>query len=135
MKQVTRDVDPASMLDLLERARGACLAYAGSQGPVVQPVELLWRAGRYLVNIPQDAGQPPHPGQEVVLLVDEGIYYFDLRAIYVRGQARAAKAPTEAPAAKTPDAGAFAGGAWFEVVPVKTVAWDYGQLREVKDEG
>jgi hypothetical protein len=61
----------------------------------------------------------------VVLLVDEGIYYFDLRAIYIRGQAQPAEAPVGAPV----------GLAWFVVVPLKTVAWDYGAMRAVSDEG
>jgi hypothetical protein len=66
----------------------------------------------------------PIAGQEVVLLIDEGIYFFDLRAIYIRGRVKSAEAPRDAPA----------GRIWFEVIPLKTVAWDYGMLREVRDE-
>ena len=85
---------------------------------------MLWHEDRYLAGIPKDAGRQPSSGQEVVLLIDEGIYYFDLRAIYIRGQVKAAEAPEGAPAGCT----------WLEVVPAKTVAWDYGTLREVSDE-
>ena len=38
-----------------------------------------------LYTIDGIAPRLPAPGQEIVLLVDEGIYYFDLRAIYIRG--------------------------------------------------
>jgi hypothetical protein len=60
----------------------------------------------------------------VVLLVDEGVYFFDLCAVYVRGHAQPAEPPI----------GAHAGHTWFELIPLKTVAWDYGTLREVTDE-
>ena len=124
MKTVTRDVDPDSVRDLLERVPRACLSFANDRGPQNQPVGLLWDEGRCLVSIPEGADYQPIPGQEVVLLVDEGIYYFDLRAIYIRGKAN----PTEAP----PEA--LAGRNWYEVVPIKTAAWDYGMLREVSDD-
>ena len=124
MKQVTRNIDPASARDLLERVPRACICFASDQGPQAQPVVMLWHEGRYLAGIPGAAGRQPGPAQEVVLLIDEGIYYFDRRAIYIRGKARPAEVPTGAPAGCT----------WFEVVPIKTVAWDYGTLREVRDE-
>ena len=123
MKTVTRDVDPENALDLLERVPRACLSYASDQGPIVQPVGLLWRDGRCWVSFPENAEHPVLPGQEVVLLVDEGIYYFELRAVYIRGQAKAAEVPPDVPAGRT----------WFELIALKTVAWDYGMLREVKD--
>jgi len=124
MKLVTRDVDPDSTRDLLERVPRACLSFASNLGPRTQPVGLLWHEGRYLVSIPGEAEYQPLSGQEVVLLVDEGIYYFDLRAIYIRGQVKTTEAPPDSPA----------GRKWFEVVPIKTVAWDYGTLREVEDD-
>jgi hypothetical protein len=122
--QVTRDIDPASAQDLLERAPRACLSFAGEDGPQILQVGLRWQDDRFLVSIPGDAGPLPVSGQEVVLLVDEGIYYFDLRAIYIRGQAL----PVEFPP------GASAGRTWLEGIPLKTVAWDYGKMREVENE-
>ncbi len=123
MKQVTRNIDPASARDLLERVPRACISFACDDGPQAQPIVLVWHDGRYLAGIPEDARRPASD-QEVVLLVDEGIYWFDIRAIYIRGRVKPAEAPGEAPT----------GHAWFEVVPSKTVAWDYGALREVTDE-
>lgn len=122
MARVTRDIELASAQDLLERAPRACLAHAGDGGPEAAPVTLAWRDGRYLVGVA--AGAAPSPGQEAVLLVDEGVHFFDLRAVYVRGRVRAAAAPPGAPADRT----------WLELVPDKTTAWDYGTMRVVGDE-
>jgi hypothetical protein len=123
MKRVTRNIDPGSARDLLERAPRACLCFACDHGPEAQPIVLVWHGGRYLAGIHEDADRRPGSGQEVVLLIDEGIYFFDLRALYIRGRVKPAEAPRGAPAGCT----------WFEVVPLKTVAWDYGMLREVRD--
>jgi hypothetical protein len=125
MKQVTRNIDPASARGLLERVPRACLCFASDHGPQAQPIVLVWHDGRYLASIPQKADRKPGPGQEVVLLIDEGVHYFDLRALYIRGQVKQASESPGEPAADC---------AWVEVVPLKTVAWDYGTLREVRDE-
>ena len=125
MKRVTRNIDLGSARDLLERVPRACLCFASDHGPQAQPIVLVWHDGRYLAGLPQEAEQRPNSGQEVVLLIDEGVHFFDLRALYIRGQVKPADAPSEAPANCT----------WVEVVPLKTVAWDYGTLREVRDEG
>lgn len=124
MKRVTRNIDPDRAWDLLERVPRACLCYTSDHGPQAKPITLIYRDGRYLVGIPRDAGAQPGSEQEVVLLVDEGVRFFDLRAIYMRGRLTPAEAPPGAPAEL----------AWFELLPFKTVAWDYGMLREVEDE-
>jgi hypothetical protein len=123
MKRVTRNIDLDSARDLLERVPRACISFACGHGPQAQPIVLMWQDDRYFVGIPENV-EPLSPGQEVVLLVDEGIYFFDLRALYIRGRAQPTEAPKDAPV----------GHAWYEVVPLKTVAWDYGALREVSDE-
>jgi len=101
MKRVTRNIDPGSARDLLERVPRACLCFASDHVPQAQPIVLVWQDGRYLVGIPPKAEQRPSSGQEVVLLIDEGIYFFDLRAIYIRGQVKQASAPGGAPASRT----------------------------------
>ena len=125
MKRVTRNIDPGSARDLLERVPRACLCFASNHGPQAQPIVLVWYDSRYLAGLPRKAEQRPSSGQEVVLLIDEGVHFFDLRALYIRGQVKQASAPPEAPVADC---------TWVEVVPLKTVAWDYGALREVSDE-
>ncbi len=123
MRQVTRNIEPDSAHDLLERAPRACIAFASDEGPRAQPVSLMWRDGRFFVGIPADARPQPGSSHEVVLLVDEGVHFFDLRAVYIRGQIQPADPPGNVPP----------GSHWFEVFPTKTVAWDYGELREISD--
>ncbi len=48
----------------------------------------------------------------MVLLIDDGEFYFELRGVRVRGTLR------------------DAGGGEHEVVPAKVVTWDYGSMRE-----
>jgi hypothetical protein len=123
MKQVaSRNVDPDSMRDLRERAPRACIAFATDHGPQAHPVISMWQKSRYLVGIPEHAKRLPRTDQEAVLLIDEGVYYFELRALYIRGRLKLAKALADVPT----------GRIWFELVPTKTVAWDYGTLREVR---
>ena len=121
MKHITRDIDPIEAQDLLERVPRASLAFTGDDGPCALPIAFVWRDGRYLVGLPATIGL--QIDQEVVLLVDEGVQFFDLRAIYIRGHVR----PID------PPANAAADRVWFEVIPIKTVAWDYGTLREVRE--
>jgi len=99
------------------------MAFASGNGPQAQPIAFLWQAGCYLVGIPENADHLPNPGDEVVFLIDEGLYFFDLRAIYIRGHVKPIPVPEDAPVGHT----------WFGVEPIKTVAWDYGMLREVPD--
>ena len=124
MKRITRNVELVYNRDLLKRVPHACLSFACSHGPQAQPVVLLWEDNRYLMGIPEHAGYQPDADQEVVLLVDDGVYFFDLRAIYIRGRTKPITTPGGTPADHM----------WCEVAPLKTVSWDYGTLREVKDE-
>jgi nitroimidazol reductase NimA-like FMN-containing flavoprotein (pyridoxamine 5'-phosphate oxidase superfamily) len=124
MKHITRDIDPVDAQDLLERVPRACLSFACDDGPYAQPIAFVWRDERYLVGLLATANRQPVSDQEIVLLIDEGVYFFDLRAIYIRGRVKPIEAPDGAPNSRL----------WFEVIPLKTVAWDYGTLHEVPDE-
>jgi hypothetical protein len=120
VKHVTRNIPPSNAHDLFDRPARACLAFTTDAGPCALPVISILHAQRYFVGLPNTAPFLPAAQQEVVLLLDEGVYFFDLRALYIRGQAHPVGAPESAPV----------GRQWFEIVPVKRVAWDYGQLRE-----
>ena len=63
---------------------------------------------------------PDLAGREVVLMRDGGGYWFELRAISVRGIARRVEPPGE-------------GGAleWYTVEPRRILAWDYATIRTV----
>ncbi len=67
-------------------------------------------------------GSPDLAGREVHLVRDDGRFWFELRALAVRGVLRRA------------DAGPVDQGLrWYVLDPGRTVAWDYGALREVPD--
>ena len=74
--------------DLLERVPRACVAFVSDEGPQVELVTVLFKDDRYLVGMPSSAASHPTAHEEVVLLVDDGVQFFDLRAIYVRGHVR-----------------------------------------------
>ncbi|MGZ3374957.1 MAG: hypothetical protein ACXU9Z_16825 [Gemmatimonadaceae bacterium] len=124
MKRITRNIDLAEARDLLERVPRACVAFAGGEGPRAELVTVVVEDDHYLVGMPSSAATHPAVHQEVVLLVDEGLQFFDLRAIYVRGHVKPPGGVEGLP-------GDFF---WFAVQPTRTVAWDYGRIREVDDE-
>ena len=124
MKRITRDIDPSDARDLLERVPRACVGFAGDDGPIAEPVTFALIKERYLTGFTAEASQHPVAGEEVVLLLDEGLHFFDLRAIYIRGRAEPIDAPEGGPDRC----------AWFAVEPTKMVAWDYGRMRNAEDE-
>lgn len=121
-RRVTRDIDPAEARDLLERVPRAALAFADDAWPTAEPAAFALSGDRYRVGLASRAERRPVVGQEVVLLIDEGVHFFDLRAIYIRARVAAV------------DARERDGRFWFTLTPTKVVAWDYGRLREVDDE-
>jgi hypothetical protein len=122
VRRVTHAVDAERMRELLERAPRACIGFVHDGRAELVPVELRLRAGRYWIGVSPVGSDPvPGPDQPLKLLVDEGMYYFDMRGIWIRGRASFGAAPPE-------------GGApnlrWFQLVPEKCVAWDFGAMRE-----
>jgi len=124
VKRITRNIDLVEARDLLERVPRACIAFASGEGPQAELVTVRYQDDRYLVGMPSSAVSHPTVHQEVVLLVDEGFQFFDLRAIYVRGHVQR---PDEVE-------GLPGDIFWFAVQPTRAVAWDYGRIREVDDE-
>jgi hypothetical protein len=123
MTRITRNIDPAEARDLLERVPRACVAF-GHESPQADLVTVVFKHDRYLLGMTLSAASHPAVGDEVVLLVDEGCQFFDLRAIYVRGYVQL---PSEVQ-------GLPGDLLWFEVQPTRTVAWDYGSIRESDDQ-
>jgi hypothetical protein len=124
VKRITLNIDLMEARDLLERVPRACLAFASDEGPRVALVTVVFKDDRYLVGMPSSAANHLTAHQEVVLLIDDGVQFFDLRAIYVRGHVQ--------------PLGGVEGLAddflWFAVQPTRSVAWDYARMREVDDE-
>jgi hypothetical protein len=89
----------------------------------VLPVEFRFQEGRYWIGMSGGSAPAPRPGESVKLLVDEGMYYFDMRGIWIRGRALFGE---EHPEAASPAL------SWFQLVPEKLVAWDFGAMRDVR---
>lgn len=122
--RISLNIDLVEARDLLERVPRACVAFASDEGPQAELVTVLFKDDRYLVGMPSGTASHLTVHQEVVLLVDDGVQFFDLRAIYVRGH-------VQPPSEVENLADDFF---WFEVEPTRTVAWDYARIREVDDE-
>lgn len=117
--RITLNVDPAEVRDLLERVPRACMAFAEGDAPRVEPVDVVVKDDHYVIGMSSSAASHPALNQEVVLLVDDGVQFFDLRAMYVRGHVQSLVGEEVL---------------WFAVSPTRTVAWDYACIREVDDE-
>jgi hypothetical protein len=122
--RVTQRVDPAELDDLLERPRRAALAFSDGAAIEAIPVAYRRRGGRHWVGVAREALPPSGGPERAVLLIDDGRYWFELRAVTLRGRLVAASRP---PGETSVDL------AWFEVVPEHAVAWDYARLREEAD--
>lgn len=127
MARATRRVEPDDVRDLLAAPPRANLAFRRGDAVEAAPVAFRHDGGRYWVGVPRfGEGAPVGPGEVVKLVIDDGVWFFDLRGVWVRGRT--------VPAEPVPD-GAPASLVWYEIVPDKTVAWDYGTLRTVGDRG
>ncbi|HEU5195470.1 MAG TPA: hypothetical protein VFW70_12080 [Methylomirabilota bacterium] len=116
MPGVTRDVEPSALEDLIERPPRATVAFVQGDQVDVVPVRARCRAETYRFGV-LPAVAASLEGREVVLVIDDGPYFFELRGISVRGQAR--REPAE------PD-----GLTWYAIEPRRILAWDYAAMRE-----
>ena len=117
-KHVTRDVDPAAVGDLRDRPPRATVAFADGDAVDLLPATARFSSGAYqfavLANVSPDLSH-----REVVLVIDDGPYWFELRGISVRGTA------------EHPVVAAGAGGlVWYAIDARRILAWDYGAIRE-----
>ena len=115
MAGVTNRIPFEEAADMLGRCRG-CVSFSVDGQARVEAAIVRYDAPRFVVGIGA-TGAPPPAGAEVVVVVDEGVQFFDLRAIHARGVAGSTRA------------GADDDLAWFDVEPTKVTCWDYGRLR------
>ena len=126
MRRITNAVDHERMQELLERVPRACVAFNNADIVELVPVEFRSQAGRYWIGMSSGGSGPvPGPDEPVKLLIDEGMYYFDMRGIWIRGRALFSQ--------ERPEGGSPAVN-WFQLVPEKFVAWDFGAMREVREQ-
>jgi hypothetical protein len=121
MTQLTRVVELEELDDLIRASRTAHLAYV--EGGELQAIRVSGRHenGRWLVTLPPEV--PPADGQRVVLLIDDGEYYFELR-----GSLRATMlALTGFAVSAALVAGAVVAGAAIGLLPGEW-NWRYGLL-------
>ena len=110
MKTITRVVTLEDVRDLAERPPRAYLAYVRDGEPDASRARCRFDGSRWFVALP--AGVELPDGAPVVLLIDDGDRYFELRGLRVTG--------TLAPATVEGER---------EVLAEKTIAWHYGTLR------
>jgi hypothetical protein len=109
VKTITRAVALEDLSDLIAAPQNAHLAYVADGEPEAVRVASRRDGERWLVTLPPGTSIPD--GTRVVLLIDDGEFYFELRGVRVRGTLR------------------DAGDGTREVVPEKIITWDYGSMR------
>lgn len=118
---VTRDVEPSALRDLLERPTRATVAFVDGDQAGVLPVRARRHGDTFRFGVLSEVATNLKD-REVVLLMDDGAYWFELRGLSVRGQARRIDDATP---------GERDALAWYAIEPRRILAWDYGALREV----
>jgi len=117
---VTRDVDPSTLKDLLEHPPRATVAFIDREQVDLLPVRARCRAETYRFGVRSDVAADL-ADREVVLVIDDGPYFFELRGISVRGLAR------RLDPAQSGEADALA---WYVIEPRRILAWNYAAMRE-----
>jgi hypothetical protein len=115
--RVTRDVEPAAVRDLFDHPPRATVAFVEGGFVTLLPVTARYTDGTHRFGLP---GAVDLDGREVVLLRDDGAYWFELRGISVRGVAARDAGPA-------PDT--VGGTVWYTVQPRRVLAWDYATIR------
>lgn len=112
---ITRDVALDHVRDLLARPLRASVTFVSDGALAILPVRLRFVDDRPVVGLPADG--PDIAGREVIVLTDDGPWWFRLRGVSFRGVA-ARDTETD-------------GVVWWAVTPRRALAWDYGTIREV----
>ncbi|MCK8670016.1 hypothetical protein M1M07_02645 [Rhodococcus sp. HM1] len=115
---VTQRVDPEPLVaELLARGRAA-VAFDHDERVDALPARVVsegekLRAGLHPESLPADAAF-----DRVTLILDDGSFWFELRAVNLRGRmVRAADVTTD-------------GLAWFDLEQRRATGWDYAKLHE-----
>lgn len=124
MGRVVQRVDPAGFLDVLEPHARAAIAFDRDGAAEVLPVRYVRRGEQHWIGVVREALPEPASFARAVLVLDDGSYWFELRAVTFRG--RIETAPVE-------PAGAGHDLVWLSFVPIGAIAWDYGALHEERD--
>jgi hypothetical protein len=123
VSRATQRVAPGDLDRLLAHPPRAAMAFLDGERIAPVPVAYCRQSGRHRVAVAREALPAAGPPERAVLLIDDGRYWFELRAVTLRGRLVAAPPPPDA----EPDR------VWFELVPDRVVAWDYATLHEEAD--
>ena len=115
---MTRDVEVSALRDLLERPPRATVTFVDGGAVSLSPARARCSVTKHLFGV-SPAGAPDLADREVVLVIDDGPYWFELRGISVRGIAARVEPPNGG-----------GGLAWYAIAPRRILAWDYGAIRE-----
>jgi hypothetical protein len=118
--RVTRDVEPSALRDLREHPPRATVAFVDRNEAEILPVRARFRGDTYRFGVLPEVATDLED-REVVLVIDDGPYWFELRGISVRGLAKhvSGTEPGEREAL-----------AWYAIQPRRILAWDYNAIRE-----
>ena len=105
--RTTRDVTPADVADVVADPRRATVTFVDDGEPAIIPVRTRHDGDRWRFATAAAA----LGDREVVPLLDDGDWWFELRGVSVRGVARRD------------------GDGWYTVEPRRVLAWSYGSLR------
>ncbi|MBI3783296.1 MAG: hypothetical protein HY270_07835 [Deltaproteobacteria bacterium] len=114
---MTRDVTPEALDDLRARPSRAAVTFVDRDAIEILPAKARCSGETYQFAV-RTGAIADLAQREVVLVIDDGPYWFQLRGISVRGLA-------------LPLANQDADGlSWYAIEPRRTLAWNYGALRE-----
>jgi len=126
MGRITQRVDPESIADDLERRGRAAVAFVVEGRIEALPAKVIRRDDLY-VGLDPSALPAGIAFDRATLILDDGSFWFDLRAVNLRGSMLPADHPPDDPSA--PD-----GLAWFVFRAERETAWYYGSLREESEQ-
>src|SRR5262249_47536173 len=119
-KRVVRDVEPTALRDLLLHPPRATVAFVDGEDVEVLPVRYRLDGDAHLIAV-QGERAAALANREVMLVIDDGAFWFELRGISVRGVAH-----------RTDTAGAGGGDCvWYAIAPTRVLAWSYATIHEV----
>jgi hypothetical protein len=121
MARVTQRVGPERLVAVLAEHARAAIAFDRDGAVDALPVVLRRRGDELWVGVAREVAPPEASFARAVLVVDDGSWWFELRAVTWRGHLEAS---VEAPPAEGEDL------VWLSFVPRGAVAWDYGALHE-----
>lgn len=124
MARVSQRVDPAQLAGVLEPHARAAVAFDRDGAVEALPVRYRRRGDEHWIGVARDALPDPASFARAVLVLDDGSYWFELRAVTWRGRID----PLPAGAAGDSD-----DLVWLAFAPIGVIAWDYGQLHEEPD--